>query len=47
MRDLLHSCLLGLIPLIKLMPQTFDDAAPKPVFCNKRSEYTAGVVMTL
>ncbi|XP_020624607.1 nose resistant to fluoxetine protein 6-like [Orbicella faveolata] len=33
--------------VFKLIPHTFDDAASKPVFCNKKSEYTTGVITTL
>ena len=42
--DLLHSSLPG---VVKLIPQRFDDAAYKPVFCNKKPEYTTGVIVTL
>ncbi|XP_020624604.1 O-acyltransferase like protein-like [Orbicella faveolata] len=32
--------------VFKLIPHTFDDAAAKSVFCNKKSEYTTGVITT-
>ena len=43
MCDLLHSP-----GVVKLIPQKFDAAASKlSVFCNKKPEYTTGVIMTL
>ena len=42
MSDLLHSP-----GVVKLIPQKFDAAASKLVFCNKKPEYTTGVIMTL
>lgn len=52
MSDLLHSSLPGVnqefdSTVVKLIPQQFDDAASKPVLCNRKSEYTTGVIMTL
>jgi len=52
MSGLLHSSLPGAnqefdSTVFKLIPHTFDDAAAKSVFCNKKSEYTTGVITTL
>jgi len=33
--------------VVKLIEVQYGDAASKPVFCNKKSDYTAGVIMTL